>query len=1205
MRIVILIAFIFCFVGASAQSYDSTKLYRSLDYGWQYKRLKVDSILHLPNGVIINRAWKFPVTDTASLSYRINQKLNLSDTSYMLSWYMKKTDTVSLSNRINLRVKYSDTAAMLLPYLRKLDTASLSNRIDARVKYTDTAAMLLPYMRDEDTVSLSNRINKKQDSIILTTTGSGGASTLIGSTLNVPNYSGALTGYVPYVGATTNVNLGLKSLNGAVVTVDSSFQIKNREQAWGNSLSDYTAITADRGAFNFFTEWQQGQQLYKNGAQFVYPQISGMVTVTKQYRLPVRNGTIALVEDTVNLSARIDTKLGYTDTVSLSNRINLKADKSTTLTINGTGYDLSANRSWTIPTTDTASLSARINAESSRATTAEGLKLNIPDTAAMLANYQTAINNKLNISDTAAMLSPYYKASNPAGYITSASIAGKLNISDTAAMLTGYQTVINQKLKGTDTVSLSNRINLKADKATTLTINGTGYDLSANRSWTIAGTDTASLSNRINTKLNSADTASLSNRINTKADILSGTTNTVPKFTSSTTIGNSNIKDNGNAVTVNATAGVYGALQVGSYNGNILMNTSNISAGLIFQNTSASNKLWDFSSFDNDINFSESGVAPPVMTLKSGGNIGINTTSPSNKLEVNGTFKSVGVATFGSTLSNGTYSYTLPSATGTLALTSQLTSGTVTSIATGLGLSGGTITTSGTLLVDTSSASILSRQRAANTYATTSALSGYLPLSGGTLTGALGGTSATFSGLFEVTNSYADFTRAGKLLRLNPNYGNLNTYAQLEVSSGMDLSFAVGGSEKLRLFNDGNVLIQSGGTFSNAGYKLDVNGTVRFTSNLLAQKVQVGTAATINDATGVGNTLQFANYSAGVFVTGSADSYIYKTSGAFGGLSAQTLIFQTRSDVGGGGFAFVGGSTPSAVATISSTGAASFSSRVNVNGATDDGSTALNVTGSGKFSGAVTSNELILSNAGGTYASWYVGAYLIGRIGNVSSNDMYYDATFGGNHYFRTGTGGTTSPSTKFTILQSGNVGIGTTAPELKMTIYGEGAAFPATSGTSQTGALRLEQDGSNICTDFGSNNALGAWLQVTNKANLAGIFPLLINPNGGNLLIGTTTDNGAKLQVAGNLSLTTAGNKLLITTGTNASAGTTAAMTAGTITVTTTAALTGSIIQLTAQTTGGTAGALRVSARVNATSFTITSSSALDTSTVGWVIIN
>ena len=55
-----------------------------------------------------------------------------------------------------------------------------------------------------------------------------------------------------------------------------------------------------------------------------------------------------------------------------------------------------------------------------------------------------------------------------------------------------------------------------------------------------------------------------------------------------------------------------------------------------------------------------------------------------------------GQLSLGSTITNGTYTYTLPSATGTLALTS--------------------------------------------------ALSSYLPLSGGTLTGALSGTSATFSG---------------------------------------------------------------------------------------------------------------------------------------------------------------------------------------------------------------------------------------------------------------------------------------------------------------------------------------------------------------------------------------------------------------------------------------------------------------------------
>jgi hypothetical protein len=59
------------------------------------------------------------------------------------------------------------------------------------------------------------------------------------------------------------------------------------------------------------------------------------------------------------------------------------------------------------------------------------------------------------------------------------------------------------------------------------------------------------------------------------------------------------------------------------------------------------------------------------------------------------TISTVGKVDFGSTIGNGTYTYTLPSATGTLALTSNL--------------------------------------------------SAYLPLTGGTLTGALNGTSATFS----------------------------------------------------------------------------------------------------------------------------------------------------------------------------------------------------------------------------------------------------------------------------------------------------------------------------------------------------------------------------------------------------------------------------------------------------------------------------
>jgi hypothetical protein len=54
--------------------------------------------------------------------------------------------------------------------------------------------------------------NAKQNAITLTTTGTSGASTLVGATLNIPNYGSALTGYVPYTGATTAIDLNAKTV---------------------------------------------------------------------------------------------------------------------------------------------------------------------------------------------------------------------------------------------------------------------------------------------------------------------------------------------------------------------------------------------------------------------------------------------------------------------------------------------------------------------------------------------------------------------------------------------------------------------------------------------------------------------------------------------------------------------------------------------------------------------------------------------------------------------------------------------------------------------------------------------------------------------------------------------------------------------------------------------------------------------------------
>lgn len=89
---------------------------------------------------------------------------------------------------------------------------------------------------------------------------------------------------------------------------------------------------------------------------------------------------------------------------------------------------------------------------------------------------------------------------------------------------------------------------------------------------------------------------------------------------------------------------------------------------------------------------------------------------------------------------------------------------------------------------------------------------------------------------------------------------------------------------------------------------------------------------------------------------------------------------------------------------------------------------------------------------------------------------------------------------------------------------------------------------------------------------------------------------------VGGNIAAITAGNGLRVKEGANAKQGT-AVLVAGTVVVADTSVTATSRIFLTSQADGGTPGFLRVSARTAATSFTITSSNAADTSTVAYEI--
>jgi len=158
----------------------------------------------------------------------------------------------------------------------------------------------------------------------------------------------------------------------------------------------------------------------------------------------------------------------------------------------------------------------------------------------------------------------------------------------------------------------------------------------------------------------------------------------------------------------------------------------------------------------------------------------------------------------------------------------------------------------------------------------------------------------------------------------------------------------------------------------------------------------------------------------------------------------------------------------------------------------------------------------------------------------VNAGDSYVYATSGnlvqgaaavtGNLTFFTG--GTLSGNERMRITNTGNVGVGTTAPNNKLTVVGSISATGVTSVSA---------------------------LQINNSAST--------NPTAGTAVLVTGTGGSTK-------------------------------------TVNNNRVTSNSIIFLTAQNNAGTVGSLSVSARTPGTSFTIKSTSAADTSTVGWLIV-
>jgi len=228
---------------------------------------------------------------------------------------------------------------------------------------------------------------------------------------------------------------------------------------------------------------------------------------------------------------------------------------------------------------------------------------------------------------------------------------------------------------------------------------------------------------------------------------------------------------------------------------------------------------------------------------------------------------------------------------------------------------------------------------------------------------------------------------------------------------------------------------------------------------------------------GVANTNYIASYDR------SASTY-RDISFDMGGTESNAIRFKTGGNVG------IGTSNPGFALDISNT----TSAKLNLQGGTNQNGIRFAAAGTG----GVSSSLYYLGVGSGLMGTDY-GAVLLDVTNNRSV--LFDDQSTSRLGFY----------NNSMVINSSGNVGIGITTPLVKLDVRGSASA-PATSGTAQTGSLRISQTVGDGVLDMGfytSSNGT-AWLQSTNKTNLATNYDIALQPNGGNVGIGTDSPDYA-----------------------------------------------------------------------------------------------